>query len=275
MSQKHFSNVQFDEENLDNQVYKNIVKEKCDLCELEFSDVTDLDHSEVIDDIKNNENRDDDLILIDACIEKEDYEGTDYVNVEDNDYEEDHGENVLKNESGKIPVPDHQGNNHVQSWIEALKTNFDTDVVSTWSKRTQEAWVNNMKFSEHDAKEVREIRSEIISSLVDQLFKFMELSVSPQEHREILKNVHQVKYPWMFGKGPFSMVSIRGLRSGMNLGGLHGNKILSPRVRQSLYRKQVAAGLRKGVKKRRKWEDNGTGEWVLEDIKIDQSPSNF
>ena len=57
MSQKHFSNVQFDEENLDNQVYKNIVKEKCDLCELEFSDVTDLDHSEVIDDIKNNENR--------------------------------------------------------------------------------------------------------------------------------------------------------------------------------------------------------------------------
>ena len=42
MSQKHFSNVQFDEENLDNQVYKNIVKEKCDLCELEFSDVIDV-----------------------------------------------------------------------------------------------------------------------------------------------------------------------------------------------------------------------------------------
>ena len=80
--------------------------------------------------------------------------------------------------------------------MEALKINFDTDAVSTWSKRIQEAWVNNMKFSDHDAKEVRKIRSEIIISLVDQLFQIHGIVRLPTSKQigEILRDIHKVLF---------------------------------------------------------------------------------
>ena len=76
-----------------------------------------------------------------------------------------------------------------------MKANFDTDVVTTWSKRTRDAWNNNKKFSKHDVSEVRRIRKEICESLVDQLFQIHGIVTAPLKGhvREILRDVHQVE----------------------------------------------------------------------------------
>ena len=76
-----------------------------------------------------------------------------------------------------------------------MKENFDTDVVTTWSKRTRDAWNNNKKFSKHDGSEVRRIRKEICESLVDQLFQIHGIVTAPLKGhvREILRDVHQVE----------------------------------------------------------------------------------
>ena len=76
-----------------------------------------------------------------------------------------------------------------------MKENFETDVVTTWSKRTRGAWNNNKKFSKHDGSEVRRIRKEICESLVDQLFQIHGIVTAPLKGhiREILRDVHQVE----------------------------------------------------------------------------------
>lgn len=106
--------------------------------------------------------------------------------------------------------------------LESLES-FDS-VVQSWSLRTQEAWINNMKFTLEDVKEVRMIRHEIINSLVDKLFEIHGTFSVPRKAqiKEILQDIHMVKYPWMFSKGPDTKDSVPGLNSGKALGGVHG-----------------------------------------------------
>ena len=77
-----------------------------------------------------------------------------------------------------------------------MKANFDTDVVTTWSIKTRDAWNNNKKFSKHDVSEVRRIRKEICESLVDQLFQIHGIVRLPTSKQigEILRDIHKVLF---------------------------------------------------------------------------------
>ena len=102
--------------------------------------------------------------------------------MEDND-EEDHNdvryylktdldnvmnENVLSEDS---LISEKYGNGYAHpNWLMDLKANCDS-LVRSWSLKTQEAWINNKKFTIEDANNVRRVRFEIIFSLVDKLFQ--------------------------------------------------------------------------------------------------------
>ena len=77
-----------------------------------------------------------------------------------------------------------------------FKANFD-NVVASWSLRTQEAWINNMKFTEHDVKEVRRIRLEITQSLIDQLLK-IHGTISAPKTLQIDEIIHDIFQVWIF-----------------------------------------------------------------------------
>ena len=104
--------------------------------------------------------------------------------MEDND-EEDHNdvryylktdldnvmnENVLSEDS---LISEKYGNGYAHpNWLMDLKANCDS-LVRSWSLKTQEAWINNKKFTIEDAIKVRRFRFKIISSLVDKLFQIL------------------------------------------------------------------------------------------------------
>ena len=120
-----------------------------------------------------------------------------------------------------------------------MKENFFIEVISKTSYQTRQAWINNEKLT--DARKVKQIRGEIINSLVDKILEIFGCVSTPNNKTlsEIVSSILSPGYPWMFSSANDSAQGEKKLGYGYGKGGLLGIKELPKQLWDRIYQRQV------------------------------------
>ena len=144
-------------------------------------------------------------------------------------------------------------------FMKTLKESFLRNIIPTLSEKSRVALNQNQNLSD-DPKKFKDIRKEIIDSLVDHCIdKFGFEKPSLAQMRDLVNNMLAPNYEFMFSQKPGSASTIQALSFGRGFGGARGVDQLATQLWMSFYKKQQSLKRARVEAESGSVTDNGAG----------------